>query len=65
MQIIYPQITQIFADYYLKIMPSAFMALKSSYSDCQKFVPITCHCEEPSDEAIFWKTWGIASLRSQ
>ncbi len=32
------------------------MALKSSYSGCQKFVPITCHCEEPSDEAIFWKT---------
>jgi hypothetical protein len=29
-QIIYPQISQIIADYYLKIMPSAFMALKSS-----------------------------------
>jgi hypothetical protein len=35
------------------------------YNGCQKFVPIICHCEEPSDEAIFWKTWGIASLRSQ
>ena len=31
-------------------------------SGCQKFVPIICHCEEPSDEAIFWKTWEIASL---
>jgi hypothetical protein len=26
------------------------------YSGCQKFVPIICHCEELSDEAIFCKT---------
>jgi hypothetical protein len=26
------------------------------YSGCQKFVPIICHCEEFSDEAIFLKT---------
>jgi hypothetical protein len=35
------------------------------YSACQKDVPINCHCEERSDEAIFLKRWEIASLRSQ
>jgi hypothetical protein len=30
--------------------------IKQAYSGCQKFVPIICHCEEPSDKAIFWKT---------
>jgi hypothetical protein len=38
---------------------------RNNYSGCQKFVPIICHCEELSDEAIFWKTGEIASLRSQ
>jgi hypothetical protein len=28
------------------------------YSGCQKFVPLNCHCEELSDEAIFLENLG-------
>ena len=34
------------------------------YRGGQKY-PISSHCEESNDEAIFWKTREIASLRSQ
>ncbi len=46
-------------------MITNLLSLAGCYSGCQKFVPIVCHCEELSDEAIFWKIWEIASLRSQ
>ena len=36
-----------------------------NYSGCQKYIWINCHCEELGDEAIFWKPWETASLRSQ
>jgi hypothetical protein len=35
------------------------------YRNCQKYVPISCHCEAHCDEAIFCETEEIASLRSQ